>query len=214
VIRNRNLLALTLGPALIAVLSCTAGELPLATQLDGDTTGVAVPVDTATSAPVDTSTPPPVDTATPTPVDTGTTTPPAPVDSSGPDILTRTLLSCRPQAYAVTTTVVGPKGALIFFGNHVLKIQEGALPGPVTITAEQVQGTVNSVRFSPEGLRFAVPAILSLSYKNCDNVRHWKSIVYTDESLKILEPTLSYDFSNSSHVTGLINHFSRYAVAY
>jgi hypothetical protein len=211
--RNRNLLVLTLAPAFIAVLSCTAGELPLATQLDGDTTAVGMPADTATTTPVDTSTPPPVDTATTTPVDTGTI-PPVPVDSSGPDILAGTLLSCRPQAYAVTTMVVGPRGGLIFFGNHVLKILSGALPDTVTITAEQVAGSVNSVRFSPEGLHFAVPAVLSLSYKNCDNIKHWKSIVYTDETLKILEPTLSYDFSNSSHVTGLINHFSRYAVAY
>jgi hypothetical protein len=59
-----------------------------------------------------------------------------------------------------------------------------------------------------------VPAVLTLSYKNCSNVRHWKSIVYTDEMLNILEPTLSLDFSNSSQVKGLIFHFSRYAVAY
>jgi hypothetical protein len=103
---------------------------------------------------------------------------------------------------------------MILFGSHALKISEGALLEDVSITAEQVEGTVNSVRLSPEGLRFTVPAVLSLSYRNCDNVRHWKSIVYTDETLKILEPTLSYDFSNSSQVRGLILHFSRYAVAY
>ena len=216
--RNRKLRVLALGLALTAVLSCTSGELLSAPQLDGDTmpistppadTSTVVPVDTGTTAPVDTAPPVPVDTAT-TPVDTVT----APVDTIVPVLPSSTLLTCRPQPYAVTTMVVGPKGALIMFGNHALKIYEGALKENVTITAEQVEGTVNSVRFSPEGLKFAVPAVLSLSYKNCDNVRHWKSIVYTDESLKILEPTLSFDFSNSSQVRGLIYHFSRYAIAY
>jgi hypothetical protein len=200
----RKLWILGVALALTTGVSCTAGELPLATQLDGDTTSTA-PVDTTTTA---TS---PGGSSTVFPADTGIA---APVDSSGPGLLNTTLLTCRPQPYAVTTMVVGPKGGLIVFGNHALKIFEGALAENVTITAEQVQGTVNSVRFSPEGLRFAVPAVLSLSYKNCDNVRHWKSIVYTDESLNILEPTLSYDFSNSSQVRGLIYHFSRYAVAY
>jgi hypothetical protein len=200
-VNRKRLVVLLSSMALSALLSCTSGELPLATQLDGDTTVVATPPEQGPTQPVDTAPPAPVDTT------------PAPVDSSGP-LLNSTLLTCRPQAYAVTTAVIGPKGGLIMFGNHALKIYEGALTENVTITAEQVEGTVNSVRFSPEGLKFAVPAVLSLSYKNCDNVRHWKSIVYTDESLKILEPTLSYDFSNSSQVRGLIYHFSRYAVAY
>lgn len=193
--RNSKILILSLGLALIAVVSCTSGELPLAIELEGDTTSVSTPVDTQ----------PPV------PPDTSASTP---VGSTGPNLLDASLLSCRPQPYAATTAVVGPKGGLIMFGNHALKIYEGALSEDVTITAEQVEGAANSVRFSPEGLKFAVPALLSLSYKNCDNVKHWKRIVYTDESLKILEPTLSYDFSNSSQVRGLIYHFSRYAVAY
>jgi hypothetical protein len=208
--RIRKLRILGMGLILSAVLSCTSGELPSAPELDGNATPVSTPpaVDTAPPVPVDTATTP-VDTVT-APVDTVI----APVDTSGPVLPNSTLLACRPQPYAVTTMVVGPKGGLIVFGNHALKIYEGALKENVTITAEQVEGTVNSVRFSPEGLKFAVPAVLSLSYKNCDNVRHWKSIVYTDESLKILEPTLSFDFSNSSQVRGLIYHFSRYAIAY
>jgi hypothetical protein len=198
---NRKLLVLTLGLALTAVLSCTSGELPLGLQADGDTLVTTPPVPPTN----------PVDSVSVVPVDTGTTTP---VDTAPPPLLDPPLLSCRPQPYAVTTMVVGPKGGLITFGNHVLKIYAYALTENVTITAEQVEGSVNSVRFSPEGLKFAVPAVLMLSYKNCDNVKHPKSIVYTDESLKVLEPTLSYDLSNSSHVAGLIYHFSRYAVAY
>jgi hypothetical protein len=99
-------------------------------------------------------------------------------------------------------------------GAHSLKILENALSENVTITAEQIEGEVNSVRFSPEGLHFAVPAVLTLSYRNCPDVRHTKRIVYTDESLTILEWLVSLDFNRSSQVKGLINHFSRYAVAY
>jgi hypothetical protein len=114
----------------------------------------------------------------------------------------------------VTTAVIGPEGGQIDVGNHSLRIPQNALLGDVSITAEQVEGSVSSVRLNPEGLVFAVPAELTLSYNNCANVAHSKRVVYTDESLKILELTPSLDITSSSQVRGLINHFSRYAVAY
>lgn len=222
-IRNRNLLIFFVGLALTVGVSCTGADMPLGPQGEAAASSPP-PADSAPAAPADTGTVVPSDTAKVVPVDTATV---VPVDTAAPPIDTTTapgdggtqpvdgaLLNCRPQPYAKTTAVIGPEGGVIFFGNEVLKIFSGALSENVTITAEQVEGSVNSVRFSPEGLHFAVPAVLSLSYKNCDNVKHAKSIVYTDESLNILEPTLSYDFNNSSHVAGLIYHFSRYAVAY
>jgi hypothetical protein len=93
-------------------------------------------------------------------------------------------------------------------------ILEHALSEEVTITAEQIEGGVNSVRFSPEGLHFAIPAVLTLTYGNCANVEHPKHIVFTDESLNILESLPSVDFSGSREVTTGIFHFSRYAIAY
>jgi hypothetical protein len=110
--------------------------------------------------------------------------------------------------------VIGPQGGQINVGNHSLRIPENALSEDVTITAEQVEGSVSSVRLSPEGLRFAMPAELTLSYNNCANVAHSKRVVYTDELLNILELIPSLDITSSSQVRGLINHFSRYAVAY
>jgi hypothetical protein len=170
-----------------------------------DTAG-AVPPDTAGTVPTDTSEAAPSDTSGTVPIDAGT----VPTgDGEEPS-----LLSCEPQAYAVTTKVIGPKGGLITVGDHYLKIFEDALSEEITITAEQVEGTVNSVRFSPAGLHFAVPAVLSLSYKNCANIKHPKRIAYIDESLNILEWPLSLDFNSSSQVKGLIYHFSRFAVAY
>jgi hypothetical protein len=219
--RYRRLLILGLGLALTVGMSCTSGELPLENQVSSDTGG-AVPTDTAGTVPADTAGAVPPDTTGSVPPDTSGTVPPdtagtEPVDTAGtvpPDGEEPSLLSCTPQAYAVTTKVIGPRGGSIIVGDHYLKIFEDALSEDVTITAEQIEGTVNSVRFSPAGLHFAIPAVLSLSYKNCANVWHPKRIAYTDESLNILEWPLSLDFNRSSQVKGLIYHFSRYAVAF
>lgn len=121
---------------------------------------------------------------------------------------------CLVQEYAVTTAVIGPQGGLIQVGSHSLKIHENALSQDVTITAEQIEGPESSVRLSPEGLQFAVPAELLLSYENCPNVQRLKHVVYTDELLNILERIPSLDITSSSQVKGLIWHFSRYAVAF
>ena len=124
------------------------------------------------------------------------------------------LLTCSRQQYVQVTAVIGPAGGQLVVGAHQLVIPAGALSTPVRITAEQVSGTVNSVRFSPEGLTFAKPATLTMSYGNCLLVPLRKQVVYTNEQLKILEVVKSLDLRLTSTVTGLINHFSRYAVAY
>jgi hypothetical protein len=84
----------------------------------------------------------------------------------------------------------------------------------VTIVAEQLKGSVNSVRFSPEGLTFDQPAELTMSYNNCSGTESPKSVVYTDEQLKILQLLRSDDKPQTKTVTSPIDHFSRYAVAY
>ncbi|HEY9014613.1 MAG TPA: hypothetical protein VIM84_06090 [Gemmatimonadales bacterium] len=127
---------------------------------------------------------------------------------------TLSLLSCSPQRYLTATSVVGPKGGKIKVGSHVLTIPAGALSADVTIVAEQLTGSVNSVRFGPEGLTFAVPAALTMSYTNCMTVVLPKSVVYTDERLKVLELLQSVDKAQTKTVTSPIDHFSRYAVAY
>ena len=124
------------------------------------------------------------------------------------------LLSCSPQGYAVSSKVIGSKGGRISVGSHSLEIPQGALSQPVTIVAEQITGSTNSVRFGPEGLRFARPAALTLSYANCLMVPAAKHIVYTDDQLKVLELLKSSDRARTKTVTSPIDHFSRYAVAY
>jgi hypothetical protein len=70
------------------------------------------------------------------------------------------------------------------------------------------------VRFSPEGLKFAKPATLTMGYSNCQQVQSAKQIVYTDESLNVLEVLKSKDSSRGETVTAPVNHFSRYAVSW
>jgi hypothetical protein len=124
------------------------------------------------------------------------------------------LLSCSPQPYVSRTQVVGANGGTILVGTHKLVIPAGALSGDYTIRAEQVTHRVNSVRFSPEGLKFAKPAKLTLSYSNCSPLLLLKRVVYTDELLRILELIPSLDNLRTKTVTGDIRHFSRYAVAW
>jgi hypothetical protein len=135
-------------------------------------------------------------------------------DGSIDTVTTASLLLCSEQRYAKTTTTVGSKGAKIRVGSHALTIPAGALSQNVTIVAEQLTGSANSVRFSPEGLTFALPAELVMSYGNCEAVDLPKKVVYTDERLKILELLNSDDTARSKTVTSPIDHFSRYAVAY
>ena len=80
------------------------------------------------------------------------------------------LLTCQEQQYAVTYQTVGSQGGTIKIGKHSLTIPKGALRSNVQIKAEQMSGSTNSVRFSPEGLHFEKQAILALNYQNCQNV--------------------------------------------
>jgi hypothetical protein len=124
------------------------------------------------------------------------------------------LLTCSAQPYAVTTQSIGPNGGVLKVGSHSLQIPGNALSSTVLITAEQISGSTNSVRFSPEGLQFQKPATLTMSYENCALVLLQKKIVFTSEKLKILEVLGSLDLFRSKTVTAPIDHFSRYAVAY
>ncbi|HYF38212.1 MAG TPA: hypothetical protein VD930_00895 [Gemmatimonadales bacterium] len=124
------------------------------------------------------------------------------------------LLTCTPQPYAVIQQSIGPNGGVLRVGTHTLKIPGNAVQGTVLITAEQIPGSTNSVRFSPEGLRFLKPVELTMTYDNCALVLLQKKIVYTDENLKILEVLRSLDLLRKKEVQAEIDHFSRYAVAY
>ena len=124
------------------------------------------------------------------------------------------LLLCSPQPYAKVSRTIGPDGGIIRVGTHTLVIPRDALSSQVTITAEQMTGRSNSIRFSPEGLRFEKPAVLTMTYSNCALVLLQKKIVYTDEQLQIREVLRTLDLFRWKQATAGIDHFSRYAVAY
>lgn len=126
------------------------------------------------------------------------------------------LLKCTPLPDVQSSAVIGPLGGKLQIGQYTLTVPAGALSQPVQITGEQISESVNSVRFSPEGLQFAKPASLAMTYANCNLLGRIvpKRIAYTTDNLQILSYLLSLDNLFSKVVTGKVNHFSRYAVAW
>ncbi|MGH7537054.1 MAG: hypothetical protein ACREMF_00340 [Gemmatimonadales bacterium] len=126
------------------------------------------------------------------------------------------LLRCTPLPYASASRLIGPTGGELRIGPHVLQIPAGVLSQPVLIRGDAPSDTVNSVRLYPEGLRFSRSASLTMSYRNCNLMGRLapKRIAYTTERLQILSFLLSLDNLLLQQVTGRLDHFSRYAVAW
>jgi hypothetical protein len=126
------------------------------------------------------------------------------------------LLRCTPLPYDSMSQVIGPAGGELHAGPHVLRVPAGALAQPVLISMAAPSENVNSVRFSPEGLRFTRSASLTMSYANCNLLGRLlpKRIAYTTDGLDILSYLLSLDNLFQKQVTGRLDHFSRYALAW
>jgi len=108
-------------------------------------------------------------------------------------------------------------GGTISAGPHTLVIPPGALTSPTAITMTAPTGLgVNAVKFQPAGLRFVTPAALTMSYANCSLLGKIlpKRIAYTNDNLSIISYLLSLDNLLSKNVTGKVNHFSAYVVAW
>jgi len=127
------------------------------------------------------------------------------------------LLKCSNLPYAQSSATIGPLGGSISAGPHTLVVPPGALLSPTAITMTAPTGLgVNAVKFQPEGLRFLTPAALTMSYSNCSLLGKLlpKRIAYTDDNLNIISYLLSLDNLLSKMVTGKVNHFSDYVVAW
>lgn len=127
------------------------------------------------------------------------------------------LLKCSSLPYAQDVETIGPEGGVLIAGQHSLVIPPGALLAPTQITMTVPTGlSVNAVKFQPEGLHFVVPAVLSMSYSNCSLLGKIlpKRIAYTDDNLNILTYLLSLDNLLGKRVTGKVNHFSDYVIAW
>jgi hypothetical protein len=127
------------------------------------------------------------------------------------------LLSCSNLPYDSMTKVIGPAGGSLRVGPHSFFIPSGALGQQTTITMVLPTGQhVNAVRFKPAGLQFAKPTYLTMSYANC-SLLGWllpKHIAYVDDNLNILYYLLALPNIFNQTVTGRVNHFSEYAMAW
>ena len=127
------------------------------------------------------------------------------------------LLQCSALPYATSTRTIGSEGGSISAGPHTLVIPPAALSRPTAITMTVPTGLgVNVVRFAPEGLEFQRPVWLTMSYTNCNllGLLLPKRIAYADADLNVIEYLLSLDNLFGKRVTGKVNHFSDYVVAW
>ena len=126
------------------------------------------------------------------------------------------LLQCRPLPTYTAAAQIGPTGGTLRVGPHTLTVPAGALSSHVDILAIAPSGRVNLVEFAPAGLTFQRSAALTMSYANCNLLGSLvpKRIAYVDDGLGILEYLLSLDDLRRQEVTGRLDHFSGYAVAW
>jgi hypothetical protein len=126
------------------------------------------------------------------------------------------LVKCSDLPFASDVQTIGPQGGVLQAGPHVLVIPPEALRRPTTITMTAPTGLgVNAVHFEPEGLQFRRSASLTMSYTNCALVRRLlpKRIAYTVDDLEIKYYVNSLGLL-PGRVTGRIDHFSDYVVAW
>ncbi|MGH7656260.1 MAG: hypothetical protein ACREN6_16530 [Gemmatimonadaceae bacterium] len=126
------------------------------------------------------------------------------------------LLSCRPLPPASASKTIGRSGGVIHIGPHTFTVPAGALDHNVTITASAPSDKYNRVDFGPSGLQFSKSASLSMSYANCSLLGDLlpKHIAYVDQHLSILYLLQSVDNLLTQKVTGKVDHFSEYALAW
>lgn len=126
------------------------------------------------------------------------------------------LVACTPLPADSVTQIVGPAGGTITVGPHSFTVPAGALDSAVAITAVAPSSANNVVVFQPTGLTFSTPATLTLSYANCGPLVHIfpARVAYVDNLLNILYYLPSIDNALSQSVSGQVQHFSDYAVAW
>ncbi len=124
---------------------------------------------------------------------------------------------CRPLAPETAHRVIGPAGGTLTIGPHTLTVPRGALSRHVAIRAKIAGGqSINVVEFKPAGLVFQTPAVLTMSYTNCDREGRTTSsaIAVVDDTLGVVDYIASTDDAATSTVTGSVPDLTNYAVAW
>jgi hypothetical protein len=142
----------------------------------------------------------------------GLVAPPADAALLGPS----GLLTCAAAPAESSSATIGPAGGTLRVGAHALWVPAGALSQDVTLSGVTHSGSVAAIILRPAGLEFAEPVFLTISYASCGLVPSLlpKRIAYTTAGLAILRYLTSWDNPLAQHVTGRLEHFSTYAVAW
>lgn len=109
---------------------------------------------------------------------------------------------------------VGILGGVVKVGPHKLTVPPLAVFQPTHISATTFAGDTIAVTFQPQGLKFLLPATLSLDYSHCSN-RPTTSlqIDYLDDLLQTLLSIIPSLDNGQGQVSGQISHFSVYAAS-
>ena len=124
--------------------------------------------------------------------------------------------SCSTVIVGMIRQTVGPAGGVIALGPARLTIPPGALSAVVTIQAKIPAGySGNYIQFKPDGLVFQQPASLRMSYSNCSLVNATQlKVAQVTDGLQIIQYVPSTNDPGGLTVTGQLQHFSNYAVAW
>jgi hypothetical protein len=124
---------------------------------------------------------------------------------------------CRPLKAEAVNRRIGPAGGSLVIGPHTLTVPPGALSREVMIHAKIAGGkSVNVVEFKPDGLVFQIPAVLTMSYANCDREGRTSAlaIAVVDDTLGVVDYIPSSDDAATGTVTGDVPDLTNYAVAW
>ena len=124
------------------------------------------------------------------------------------------LVACNVRETTRGSARIGRNGGILRVGPHSLIVPPGALDRDVVITGEAPKGNFVKVEFQPEGLRFAQPTALTMSYQSCGLLGSLNyTLVYLDDRRTVLEILPSVPNLLTRSVTGRVDHFSNYAIA-
>jgi uncharacterized membrane protein YfcA len=123
--------------------------------------------------------------------------------------------SCSSLVGGTQSATIGKDGGVIAVGPDTLIIPSGALARSTMITATIPTGSsVNVVAFQPDGLKFKKAVTLALSYAACGSLTGSVTIAQVDDSMHIITYLKTKTNRVTRQVTGQLQHFSNYALAY
>jgi hypothetical protein len=135
--------------------------------------------------------------------------PPPPPKQKGHEVA-----ECKIPKEVTVSKRIGFAGGRIDLGQHnTFQVLPGALQQETMITVRIPAGNQERVQFSPEGLQFRVPTILTLNYSPCVTPTFDVKIAYLHADT-VVEVIQSVNDPVAKSVIGFVRHFSSYAVAY